>query len=191
MQLSNDQAPGFKCRKTDDGYTWSYASAFGELLAVVEARYGPRDTSYTPLGVEISDLDRPQIWFPGNRKYVAIQLSRQAAEDWTQGLFQLAHETIHILAPEPSFAPRIEEGLATLFADQFARSRGFSLRTFADEYLSAKADLMELLSVDQHAIRNLREHSPSFRAWTAEFVLSHYPALDPNLADRLCTRVPF
>lgn len=37
------------------GYTWTMASRSGEILQTLEERYGPRDHSFTLLGVEFCE----------------------------------------------------------------------------------------------------------------------------------------
>lgn len=187
VALSDEVSTGFRCTKWELGFSWSYASAFGELLARAEESFGPRDPSYTPLGIEISDAEAPQIWFPGNRKFLAIQLSREAASDWRRGLFQLAHETVHVLAPTGGArAPNIEEGLATLFSDEFSAWAGWGVITGDPRYLAAKKDVSTLMAIDRDAVRRIRLVEPSFARWTPEHILANYPAVPVDVATRLC-----
>ena len=55
------------------GYTWTLASRLGEMLHMAEELFGPRDCSYTILGIEFGP-DNPRIWYPGNRRHIIIQL---------------------------------------------------------------------------------------------------------------------
>ena len=41
------------------------------MLNLAEAAYGPRDDSYTILGIEFEN-NAPRIWYPGNCKHIAI-----------------------------------------------------------------------------------------------------------------------
>jgi hypothetical protein len=43
------------------------------MLEEVEQLFGRRNHDYTILGIEFSGTI-PQIWFPGDRKHIAIQL---------------------------------------------------------------------------------------------------------------------
>ena len=36
----------------DNGYTWTLASLLGDMLHIAEELFGPRDLSYTILGIE-------------------------------------------------------------------------------------------------------------------------------------------
>src|SRR5208337_1006395 len=108
--------PGSGCT-----YTWTLASRAGEILRLVEERYGPRDCSFTLLGVEFSE-PQPQIWFPGDCRHVVIQLTTSAMNDEIQALYQLAHECVHLLDPVVfGLASVFEEGVATLLSAEYAR----------------------------------------------------------------------
>ena len=98
---------------------WTLTTLFGEFLHEAEERFGARDMTYTPLGLEF-DGAAPHLWFPGDRHHISIVLTEAARFDPAEALFELAHETVHMLAPTSgrSEAPVFEEGLATLFAHE-------------------------------------------------------------------------
>ena len=113
LSLARPCAPDASC-----AYTWTLASRMGHILRFVEARYGRRDPGWTLLGVEFTTRDTPQVWYPtfdGIGETIIIQLSRSAATNETQALFQLAHEVVHLLSPAGpgARASVLEEGLAT------------------------------------------------------------------------------
>lgn len=145
------------------GYTWTLPSRMGQMLNQVETLYGSRDTSWAILGVEIGG-DIPHLWYPGNRNHVLVQLGITALDDHYQACYQLAHETIHLLSPTgTAHAPVIEEGLATVYSDDYMKSE-FNLTWCPDvaSYASAASLVRELLAVNQNAIRILRTKTPSF-----------------------------
>lgn len=99
-------------------FSWTVASRMGHILRFVEKRYGPRDRDWTLLGVEFTVRETPQVWYPtfdGIGDTIIIQLSRSAATNERQALFQLAHEVVHLLSPAGpgARASVLEEGLAT------------------------------------------------------------------------------
>ena len=106
-----------------EGYTWTLVSRLGEMLYTAEELFGPRDQSYTILGVEFVD-DGPQIWYPGNCKHIIIQLNPLAATDMSRACYQMAHETIHLLAPTGGQnANNFEEGVACYFASYYLETK--------------------------------------------------------------------
>ena len=78
------------------GFTYTLASRLGDILSLAEEKFGPRNPDFTILGVEFRD-GVPQTWFPGNCKHIVVQLSLEAMHDEEQAVFQLAHETVHLL----------------------------------------------------------------------------------------------
>jgi len=178
---------GFDCDPFPGGHTWTLATVTGRLLREAEARFGPRDRSFTLLGVEFTSTDVPQTWFPGASDQVIIQLSDQARTEPHRACFQLAHEIIHLLAPiSGGGAPVIEEGLATLFADEQAARYRWNIATGMRSYLDAKAAVSALLFLNPDAIRHIRSTRPGFRQFTPELLINAAPAFDPVLATYLC-----
>ena len=153
----------------NDGYTWTLATRLGAMLKEIECLYGPRDKDYTPIGIEFSESG-PQIWFPGNCKHIAIQLNLNALNQNVLACYQLAHEAIHLLAPDgQSGAPVLEEGLATVYSEDFVqRNFGASGLTKMLSYIYAAQRVRELIEVDTVAVTKLRKIEPSFKKMTAE-----------------------
>ena len=107
----------------ENGFTWTLPSRLGDMLFRATEMFGPRDQSYTILGIEFV-ADNPRLWLPGNRRNIVIQLSFLAARDMFQACYQLAHETIHLLSPSGGeHANNLEEGLATYFARYYMRTQ--------------------------------------------------------------------
>lgn len=145
------------------GYTWSLASRLGHLLAEAEERYGERDRSWTILGVEFGP-GNPQIWFPGDRKFIVVQLAMNAADSDFLARYQLAHECIHLLAPVVrADATVLEEGLAVVFSEDCTKAGfGVSPPTTLASYARAAASVRALLGIDAEAIKKLRTIESSF-----------------------------
>jgi hypothetical protein len=141
------------------GYTWTLTTRLGELLSLAEARYGPRDRSYTLLGVEFCATG-PRIWYPGDRRDVVIQLSLAALESERLALYQLAHECVHLLGPSGTAnASNLEEGLAVAFSwFSVEHTLGIPGESLTDDpaYLAAGQRVRRLLAEDPGLIRRLR-----------------------------------
>jgi len=154
---------------TNDGYTWTLASRLGTMLREIEKLYGERDKSWTFVGVEF-EKDGPQNWFPGNCGNIAIQLNTNALDNEVLAHYQLAHEVVHLLAPDGKRgAPIIEEGLATIYSEDFiAREYNASGYTDMPSYIDAAKSVRDLLSFDAEAIKKLRAVQPSFKNMTLD-----------------------
>lgn len=101
-------------------YTWTLTTRLGQALQMAEGLYGKRDQRWTVLGVEFADNGQPQVWYPGSgegRSNIVIQLTESAAQNYTVAMFQLAHEVVHVLAPNGTKgATLLEEELASYFS---------------------------------------------------------------------------
>jgi hypothetical protein len=142
------------------------------MLSELQNRYGERDHAWTILGVEFG-ADGPQNWFPcypNGGKFVLIELFYNALNNIELACYQLAHEAVHLLAPNGGGgAPVIEEGLATVYSEDYVRTI-FNKPSFTslESYKQAAALVRELESIVPDAIRNLRRVEPSFKKMTPD-----------------------
>lgn len=186
MDLSADMALGFVSKPIPNGGSWTLTTRLGDFLAKAETRFGSRQMDWTILGSEFFG-DIPCVWYPGNRKHVAIRLTESARYDFNQALFQLAHETIHLLSPNGSGpALVIEEGIATLFAEEMMAELKIEGMHASDNYIEALNLTRPLLSSHPDLIRGLRSLCPRIQDFTPDLVLSKAPELSTNMAHRLC-----
>jgi len=175
---------------TNNGYSWTLASRLGEMLHRAEQLFGPRDQSYTILGVEFSS-GTPQLWYPGSRKHIVIQLTNECLTDSVRAHYQLAHESVHLLAPTGGKnANVLEEGLAMYFADTylhdiFAKFMPPGLTSYA----AAAEKVRQLLAIDQNLVRTLRIKQPAIHLTTADDILAVRPDVPRDLAE--CLVKPF
>lgn len=171
----------------DSGYTWTLASRLGEMLQMAEELFGPRDSSYTILGVEFI-VGIPQIWYPGNCKHIIIQLNQSAATNILQACYQMAHETVHLLSPTGgNNANNFEEGVACSFAAYYLRNKlsAFNWGPTLQSYKQALALIAARLDEDIYCVRRLRERQPSFSEISAEQIKAEFPNLTSENVDFL------
>jgi hypothetical protein len=153
------------------------------MLNKAEEAYGQRDKSFTILGIEF-EANAPQIWYPGNCRHIAIQLTPDTATDEIVGCYQLAHECIHLLSPlGQSGANTLEEGLATFFAHKYLEETfTHSMPATIPSYEVARQMVDELLAIDPQAIKALRAIEPTISKVTAQQMLDLYPSLPVTTA---------
>jgi len=182
--LSTLPAIGFHCVPIEGGFSWSLTSLLGRMLADAEQRYGPRDKSWTILGIEFCEVG-PRVWFPGNRRHVSILLSNIARENPIIAQYELAQEIVHLLAPNGGGpAPVIEEGVATIFANEWVKP----MRVSSGSYSEAEKLAQTLLTADPMSIKILREKRLNFFDFTPKFIRDHYPIISEPEAAALCER---
>jgi hypothetical protein len=169
--------------ESKDGFTWTLASKFGDALHLAEKLYGERDKSYTILGFEF-EKSGPRIWYPGNRKFVVIQLSLNALYNEFQAFYQMAHETIHLLSPLGFRGANIlEEGLATYFARLYLLDLGQDLNPNDQKYQNALELTKVLLDIDNDIIKKVRKIEPTISKLTP----SHFYQINSNISEDLLT----
>jgi len=86
-------------RLSDGGYTCtSLSNRLGQSLQLAEKLFGPRNPSYTILGVDFSTMDHPsQIYVGTDHRQVIVLLTQKSAHDEMNALYTLGHETFHLL----------------------------------------------------------------------------------------------
>lgn len=162
------------------------AYRMAEMLFLASNLYGLRDTRYTFAGVEFTS-GRPRTRFCLG-KNVIIQLHTNTLFDRNELLRQLAHESIHLLAPFPERPVKIiEEGMAEAFAFVYMRD---TMKVIVpppqmESYREAVELVSMLLSIDPYGIKRLREDEPIISNITKSLILKHYPRLDEGAAARL------
>lgn len=185
-QLRDQLSPGFFCEKIPGGNSWTLVSILGDFLNILENKYGPRDKSWTILGIEFHDSESPSIWYPFD-KMVAISLANTALNNTNQAIFQLAHEAVHLLSPNGQrHALVIEEGLATLFSEEVSYHQQLNICTPEGMYSAAAALTKELLDYDPNVIKSIREDHPNISCFTPELIRSKAPDFPIDLATSLC-----
>jgi hypothetical protein len=172
------------------GYSWTITSKLGHILSVAEAKYGPRDYSYTILGVEFNQDGHPRIWYPGNCKNIVIQISLNCINDLNRAVFQVAHEAIHCLSPTGIKSANIlEEGLANLFSIEYALENGSGVWIPNNQKYSDPSELVKrLIKIDPEIIKKLREIEPTISAINKDLILKINPDVPEELADALTNK---
>jgi hypothetical protein len=175
--------PGCGCT-----YTYTLASPTGEIIQLLEDRYGPRDRSFTLLGIEFCG-PRPQTWFPNNCQHVVIQLSESAMNDEVRALYQLAHECVHLLDPVVfAQASVFEEGVATLFSAEYVKRLNLTCLSGDAKYDAAAGLAQEALALSPNVIRELRSQGKRFSGFTVEQMRSVCQRLTEPKCRLLCAK---
>lgn len=161
-------------REIPHGFTWTLSSRLGDMLTYAQEMFGERNKDFTILGIEFSE-NGPMIWYPKSAKNIVIQLSLGSLEYEKCALYELAHETIHLLAPSgKENANVLEEGLAVYFSwwyvehvlkvdyrkitkDPFYLKAGILveelLRRYPEFFLKARSVCSDIFRMDESIIR--------------------------------------
>jgi hypothetical protein len=168
------------------------------LLGEAEHKYLGRDQNYQFLGITYHQ-DGPHIRFTPDYRGMHIVLFPSTKQYPDQALHQVAHEVIHLLAPDrhPP-AIMLEEGLATHFsihAPQFQvpsyreeAPRHIMLEPSAKNFRDALYWFEQLTAIEPNAIVILRSAERNFYSMTPQLIQREIPKVSREFADRLCER---
>ena len=143
----------------DGNYNWTLPYRLCDMLHMAEDLFGPRDTSYTVLHIEPGH-EKPQIWFPSNEhpKHIIIRLKTDPAKNMFKACYQLAHETVHLLAPVRGNANNLEEGAATYFAGYYMKKKMNAIwEPGMESYEKVLEKVSPLFKTDEKCIREIRK----------------------------------
>ena len=97
------------------GFTQTLVTYALYYLREAESLFGPGTIDYVYGGIEL--INGPSGFSYPYSNFVVIQLSTDTATDFNHGIYQLAHEVIHVLfANGKESTSNLEEGLAIYFS---------------------------------------------------------------------------
>ena len=187
------------------GHSWTLTTRLGYFLQKAEKEFGLRDKRWTILGVEFAAEGPPNIWYPfSSRKningeplnFITIQLTKSSANDKKKALFQLAHETIHLLSPNsPKHKSTVlEEGLAAYFSIHALADTGVKINAqyiASKRYSQAYILVYQLYKLHPDAgarFKALRAKGHTFSDISKQELMLSFPKLDDKLANLLSQR---
>ena len=195
-------SPFTTSRDANGAYSLTLAQLTSVFLAEIEKLFGPRDSKFTYVGLEIDTTRnaKPRIWFPQTgypgrqsdkpSQHIVIRLTQSAHSDANIAIWQLAHECVHLIDPwdtevEGRTSNVLEEGLATWYQNTIVQ--GVPQDPVYEEAKSLVAPYMPELAA---AIKHIRtQHKVRISAIDdPDLLLRHCPEMDPKVAEALCQR---
>lgn len=168
------------------------------LLRQAEEKFGSRDPN-KKIGQPVFE-DKQQIH--GGRSPLIINsldgksawavLSQNAANYWPTALYELAHETIHLLDPVKGFTNYLEEGVAVAFSIEAVKNYTNDTMPPPTPHYRRALELVKMLPNDFNtSVRAIREKCNSLGKAQAEDLLSLFPTMDTIIAEELCSECNF
>lgn len=159
-------------------------------LSELERLFGPRDKSFTLVGIDIcmTQGSCPHPYYPltGKNKHVIIRLAPNADTDLIIARWQLAHECLHLLDPTivkvDGRATYLEEGLATWFQNTFVPEVAFREGQRAE----AEAAILPHIKVLPDAVRKIRSGGVRIIDIQSAMLREHCPDISEEAAQWLC-----
>jgi len=159
-----------------------------DIMIEAEKLYGDRNTDFTILGIEISNIVQPQTILDIETNNVTIQITERCQNNEGEAIFQAAHEVIHCLHPNhPDITPAtyLEEGLATYFSVYYTQKIGNPYHTKDPDYCKAYNLAEKLLEIDGEIIKKARKDESNISKIDKNLLLKLIPTLDENFIDDL------
>lgn len=156
------------------------------LLAHAEHLLGPRDPAkliYQPVFRSNGPILINTPSFDG----AFAALSPNAAGYWPALVYELAHETVHLLDPIPGYTTWIEEGAAVMFSvEMSARLTSHPMTpTATSVYAEAVSLISELPAPTFGSLRLVRTAAKRLSAVTSAQLITLFPDLPAATARRL------
>jgi hypothetical protein len=158
------------------------------LLGMAESLLGPRDASkkiYQP------DFHRngPLLWNTPSLDGAFVQLSHNAANSWQAVVFEMAHETVHLLNPTVGYTNWLEEGVAVSFSLHALGHFGLPLQPInLLSYQEAHALVKTLPGGEFFVAKSVRESAGALNAVTANHLFSVFPNHDSVVLRKLASQ---
>lgn len=157
-----------------------------QLLELAEGVLGPRDGSrimYQPVFADAGPNLRNTPNFDG----AFAELSRSAEAYWPTAVYELAHETVHLLNPMPGNGNWLSEGIAVAFSGYAQRCHGMEPQQVRMASYRHALELVPELPPDPlTAARRIRDACDSLDIATCRILEKLFPSVDPTILTQLC-----
>ena len=157
------------------------------LLSTAESMLGRRDQSKKIYQPQFSD-DGPCIRNTPNLDGAFTELSRAGEFHWPTVVFEMAHETVHLLNPVPGNTNNLEEGVAVAFSLHVQPSFGVCVQPSIPSYICALQLARMLPGGPLQAAERVRNRFGALNSITVQDLLGLFPSVGEAVLGRLAER---
>jgi len=155
-----------------------------ELMTIAQSVLGPRDTTKRIFQPQFAE-DGPHIRNTPSLDGAFTELSLAAGCSWHLTVFQMAHETVHLLNPIPGNTNNLEEGVAVAYSMHVQPSYGISIQIANPSYDHALQLASMLPGGPLKAARHLRDCVGALSEVTAQDLEELFPSVDRDVSIKL------
>lgn len=120
------------------------------------------------------------------------QLSNNSRKYWPCALYELAHETVHLLNPVAGYTNFLEEGVAVAFSIDMSKKHTAHPMSPEDMYYQRAYELVKQLPNNLYdSAAKVREQCGSLGKATVETLTKLFPSLDQEIIEELCSECNF
>jgi len=160
-----------------------------ELLARSEALFGSRDQSYKLYQPQFYE-EGPNLRLTPDQTGVFVELSYNGRFYWPTVVYEMAHESVHLLNPGIlGTANYLEEGVAVPFSIYVLECFGMRVQRPSMQSYVLALSLVEALPNDPlESAGRIRRELGRFSNVSADNLVSLFPELDVDVANRLSNK---
>ncbi|MFL9814551.1 hypothetical protein D7241_14960 [Stutzerimonas sp. VN223-3] len=162
------------------------------LLKKAEELIGAKDQTKT-IFQPTFEGDRPCIMNSVQGDGAWASLSSNASNYWPTALYELAHETIHLLDPTIGFTNYLEEGIAVAFSLELSRSQtNHPMPVPTDKFYGRALELVNKLPENPFvSAREIRKKCQKLSLAKPQDLKELFPEIDEETAHALCSECNF
>lgn len=159
-----------------------------QLIEIAERELGPRDRSkkvYQPTFADDGPFLRNTLNFDG----AFVELSRNAEHYWPTAVYEMAHETVHLLNPAVRGTANIlEEGVAVAFSLHVQPIYGFKMAVTMPSYVYALELTGSLPGEALASAKLVRASVGALSSATARSLADLFPDVEEDVLVRLASK---
>lgn len=156
-----------------------------ELIGRIERFLGPRDLQKR-LFQPVFGTGVPCIVNTPALDGAFARLSPNAAGYWPTAVYELAHESVHLMNPIPGHTNFLEEGIAVAFSIAMSSETGHTMSPDIPAYLEALSLVRLLPHSPLEAGRQIRLHCNALSSATEGDLVAIFPSVEESSLRRLC-----
>lgn len=157
------------------------------ILSEAEIRFGPMNPAKKLFRPEFVENGPHVINTPSFDGGFA-GLSMNAASYWPAFIWELSHETVHLLDPDVAGAPYLEEGFCDFFAVEMATPIRGVPSSRANAYVEAERLVRSAFNSPYDAARQIRERFGRLRDATTQGMCDLFPEIPLEVIHALLRR---
>ena len=165
-----------------------------DVMSIAQALLGPRDTSILLIPVGFANTG-PYIEMLSTLGRFAWRpvLSRNAESYWPTAVFELAHETVHLLNPKTGTANFLEEGIAVEFSLRIQPLYRIDIKVNSQDYEDALQLVRQLPSDPLSAAKKVRANVGSLNIGkvSVQDMENLFPDVDKAIIRKLVAPFPY
>ncbi|EMD5662695.1 hypothetical protein VRM69_000935 [Enterobacter hormaechei] len=156
------------------------------IIEEMESLFGSRDNTFTIDESIVYHNGSPRVWtYDTENKKCNVVLSNGCLTYWPCFVYEMAHESIHLLNPQPVAASYLEEGIAVWFSDYMMEKCGYEKHYPKGDYKKALELVALIKDTPPNIVKKIRDNYPNLTDISFAELRRLYPTLTIKQAKAL------